>query len=221
MRFVCLSDTHLRHNFKVPEGDVLLHAGDATWKGNESELVKFIGWFASHPHKHKVFVAGNHDWGFQEDRAKWEEALKHGGITYLQDSGVTIDGFKIWGSPWQPEFCNWAFNLPRHTTELRGRWALIPDDTDVLITHGPPKGILDRTNGRYDAPENVGCYDLRERVSNLHRLKLHVFGHIHCAYGSDTRALREGGQVVRFVNASVCDENYDPTNPVQVVEIAP
>lgn len=212
MKIVCISDTHLQHNFKVPDGDVLVHAGDGTRMGKHHEIWDWAGWMGGLPHKHKIAIAGNHDWGFQKDPFVSRELMQRHGITYLQDSGVMIDGVKFWGSPWQPEFCGWAFNLSRFEGDLTRVWEQIPDDTNVLVTHGPPKNILDLTGDKYHAAENVGCWDLRERVRKLKALKLHVFGHIHTSYGQE---LADG---VKFVNASTCDENYDPVNPPIVVD---
>ncbi len=161
------------------------------------------------PHRHKLFIAGNHDFLFERDPAA-ARALVPPGITYLQDGGIAIDGLKIWGTPWQPTFFDWAFNLARGP-EMAAKWALVPDDTDVLVTHGPPAGTLDLIPG--DPPESVGCEDLAARLPRLTRLKLHVFGHIHEGYGR----VSEGGRV--FVNASNCDARYRPVNPPVVVDL--
>lgn len=205
MRVVCLSDTHDRHQgLVVPDGDVLVHAGDLTGRGSFLQVRAFDDWLGTLPHRHKLVIAGNHDFGFERDpdARRW---LRH--ATYLQDSGVTIDGVKFWGSPWQPRFFDWAFNLDRGAP-IRARWALIPADTDVLITHGPPRDILDRAAHG----ENVGCDDLREAVLRI-RPKLHVFGHIHESAGQQ---VVDG---VRFVNASICDVRYAPTQPIIVVDL--
>jgi predicted phosphodiesterase len=154
MRIVCLSDTHDMHSqIEVPDGDLLLHAGDATMRGTLEQIEAFDWWLAARPHRHKVVIAGNHDWGFQRTPAKARSLIRH--ARYLEDDEVTIGGLRIWGSPWQPWFHDWAFNLQRGT-EIAAKWALIPDGIDVLITHGPPFGILDRT----DNHEDVGCVDL-------------------------------------------------------------
>lgn len=222
MKVVCISDTHLQHDFQVPEGDLLLHAGDATWIGSLPEVNKFAEWFSAFPHKHKIFVAGNHDWGFEKEPALFRQLLESRGITYLEDSGIEIDGFKIWGSPWQPEFNHWAFNLSRYEGELAEKWAMIPEDTDILVTHCPPRHILDKTMAyesvmpdgiRYDPPRHVGCNELRTRLPDLGDLKLHVFGHIHAAYGMDILA------GTCFVNASICNEKYKPVNAPMVIEL--
>lgn len=208
-RIVCLSDTHNRNEqIIVPDGDILIHAGDATIRGTIDEIVLFNEWFANLPHQYKIFVAGNHDWLFETNN-RFARKLLDSSIHYLQDSSVKIENLKIYGSPWQPRFFDWAFNLNRGA-ELAEKWKLIPDDADILITHGPPFGILDEVPRRYFV-ENTGCEDLRKRVETI-RPKLHVFGHIHCGYG----ATEKFG--VKFINASNCDESYEPTNAPIVID---
>ena len=206
-RIVCLSDTHnCTHEIDVPDGDILIHAGDATIRGTIEEVASFNRWFKTLPHRHKIFVAGNHDWLFEldNDRAR---SLLDSSITYLQDSSVEIDGVSIYGSPWQPRFYDWAFNLDRGDA-MAEKWSLIPDQVDILITHGPPNGILDLTPDG----DNAGCEELRRRVSQI-RPRVHIFGHIHLGYG----VFEVDG--TKFVNASNCDESYLPSNPPIVVEI--
>ncbi len=200
MRIVCLSDTHCRSDdFKVPEGDVLIIAGDVCLRGSLSELQTFDAFLGQLPHQHKLFVAGNHDFPFAYvETAKAKTLLKN--AIYLENSGVEIDGVKFWGSPWQPEFYDWAFNLPRGR-QLAEMWALIPDDTDVLITHTPPYGILDQV----ETGELVGCEDLREALLRV-KPKLHVFGHIHQCYGF----IRDNGTT--YINACICNEDYYAIN---------
>jgi Icc-related predicted phosphoesterase len=213
-RIVLLSDTHnCNEQIIVPDGDVLIHAGDATNRGQIDEIVAFNEWFSGLPHEHKIFVAGNHDWLF-EKRPKYAQSLLAKNIIYLQDSSVGVEGLKFYGSPWQPRFFDWAFNLNRGR-ELAEKWKLIPDDIDILITHGPPNGILDAVS-RGDWIENTGCEELIKRIEEIAafgRLKIHAFGHIHCGYGE---AEKFG---VRFVNASNCDEDYLPTNLPIVVDL--
>ena len=198
MRIVCISDTHLQHGFAIPGGDVLIHAGDGTSCGSWKEVAQWFSWFALQPHRHKVVIAGNHDFLFERE-PELVAGLLPPGVVYLQDSGVVIEGIKIWGSPWQPWFCDLAFNLPRGQ-RLAEKWAQIPDDTQMLITHGPPYGILDKLPGA--TGEHVGCEALLERVQALPTLKLHIYGHIHCSHG----VVHRNG--VKFVNASICDEAY-------------
>lgn len=209
MRLVCISDTHLRHMrdpITVPAGDVLIHCGDATMQGTLREIKAFADWFGALPHKHKIFVAGNHDWSFQMDRSRAIRALPIGCI-YLEDSEAEIEGVRFWGSPWQPWFMSWAFNLPRGEA-LKAHWDKIPDHTDVLITHSPPYGYGDWVGG-----ENVGCEDLLAAVRRV-RPTLHVYGHIHGAYGQMDDGRTE------YVNCSICDERYEPMNKAVVFDLA-
>lgn len=203
MKLVCISDTHSMHDqVDVPPGDILIHAGDATSTGSKNQLVSFFEWFRNQPHEHKIFVAGNHDRLMERRPHVLKKHME--GIHYLCDSGVIIGGVKFWGSPWQPEFCNWAFNLPRGRA-LENKWRLIPYDTDVLITHGPPYGVGDKT----ERGELVGCTDLALRVRYL-ELRYHIFGHVHEGYGVHDRS----------INAAVCDERYRPINKPLVLECA-
>lgn len=204
VRIVAISDTHDRHDgLALPPGDVLIHGGDFTSRGRVEEVVSFLRWFAGRPHPHKILIAGNHDWLFERDPALARELLSEHAprVVYLEDSGASIQGLRFWGSPYQPEFFDWAFNLPRGPG-LAQRWALIPSDTDVLITHGPPLGVLDLcADGR-----RVGCEALAAELSSRLRPRLHVFGHIHEAYGvAETHA-------TTFANASVCTLRYIASN---------
>ncbi|MBI3568129.1 MAG: metallophosphatase domain-containing protein [Gemmatimonadetes bacterium] len=211
MRLIILSDTHGLHDAigTVPDGDVLIHAGDMTGRGTLEELAVFLAWFQAQPHRAKLLIAGNHDWAF-ERQAAVAEALVPQGITYLRDAGVSLHGVTFWGSPWQPWFFDWAFNLHRGA-EIAAKWALIPDDVKVLITHGPPHGILDavmRPPGKHE-----GCEALRERLGALPQLQVHAFGHIHEAYGT----IEDEGR--RFVNASICNVSYAPVNAPVIVDL--
>ncbi len=206
MRIVCLSDTHgLHQRLRVPEGDLLLHAGDFSMAGRPDEIERFDRWLGTLPHAHKVVVAGNHDFLFERDPARARALL--GSAAYLEDSLLEIGGLRIWGSPWQPWFFDWAFNLARGP-ELAAKWALVPDGVDVLMTHGPPAEVLDRTAN----DEGVGCRDLSRALERI-RPRLHVFGHIHESYG---RLERDG---TTYVNASNCDLKYRPVQAPIVVEL--
>jgi predicted phosphodiesterase len=185
---------------------VLIHSGDGCNRGTLDEAAKWGAFLGAQPHRHKVAIAGNHDFCFENDLEAARQALP-ADITYLHDSRCELDGVRYWGSPWQPWFLSWAFNLPRGP-ELAQKWALIPDDTDVLITHGPPHGILDRT----DDDLAVGCEELREAIKRV-RPRVHAFGHIHEGYGVEQR---DG---TMFVNASTCTLRYRPTNAAIVVDL--
>lgn len=214
MRIVCISDTHSKHEEidHVPDGDMLIHAGDSLAFGSLFDLEDFDDWLGELPHRHKILIAGNHDTCF-EDRSDKAQKLVTNAI-YLEDSGIVIEGLKFWGSPWTPRFFDWAFNANRGP-QLFEKWQRIPLDTDVLITHGPPKGILDTVITR-DGEEQVGCNDLLRRLSELKNLKAHIFGHIHGGYGTEIQGI---DRQVRFVNASICTEQYEASNHPIVLDI--
>ncbi len=203
MNLVCISDTHgLHDHVRVPPCDVLIHAGDCTNDAGRKSLRDFLTWLERQPALRKVLIAGNHDWAFEKwpDLARAMIAEVAPSVTYLQDSGVEIDGIRFWGSPYQPAFCDWAFNLPRGEA-LKRHWDLIPEGTDVLITHGPARGILDISG--FDN-ERCGCDDLLATIQRV-KPRLHVFGHIHHSYG--TRKVDD----TTHLNASICDEGYRPS----------
>ena len=225
MRVTLISDLHgKQHNVTpdLPGGDLLICAGDFMNSGRyEYEALDFLEWFHRiDTYADKVFIAGNHDRLF-ENNPEWVQNMlpKYPSIDYLQDDGVTLyfdgpngdfpeDNVRIYGSPWQPEFYNWAFNLPRNGEEMKARWDAIPDNTDILITHGPAFGYLDIPGGQNI---RVGCEMLRERVDAL-RPKIHVFGHIHGSAGYYFNGH------THFFNASVLDEGYRYVNEPQTFE---
>jgi len=205
MRVVCISDTHSLHDrLRIPDGDLLVHAGDMSKRGKRAEIEAFDRWLGTLPHPHKVVIAGNHDFCFERDP---ESRTWINNATYLQDEETTVAGLRIWGSPWQPRFFDWAFNLDRGE-ELARAWARIPTGIDILITHGPPMGILDRTAGGDD----VGCEDLADALFRV-RPRLHVFGHIHEAHGT-----RRVGPTIH-VNACSCDLDYSPNQTPVVIDL--
>jgi Icc-related predicted phosphoesterase len=219
-KIVCISDTHCRlRKITIPEGDILVHSGDLTFQGNISETsqeIRELGRYAKN-FKAIVLVEGNHDWLGSRNPELMGQMCADNGITLLRDSDATIEGLRFYGSPWQPEFHNWAFNLPRGQA-LRDKWALIPADTQVLLTHGPPMGILDGVM-KYNHSicewelQHLGCTDLYNRVMELKDLRLHNFGHLHLGYGS----IQIG--TTRFVNAAINTEEYKPANAPIVIEI--
>jgi predicted phosphohydrolase len=181
----------------VPDGDVFVHAGDLCRHGDLDELETAADWIAGLPHRHKIIVAGNHDWAFVHEPARARSLFAT--MTYLQDAELAIDGVRFWGSPWQPAFHDWAFNLPRGEP-LAAVWRKIPPGIDVLITHGPPEGIGDRSlmGGR------AGCADLRRRLAEV-TPRLHLFGHIH----QDGGLWQEG--VTACVNVTTWECERRPT----------
>lgn len=230
MRIVCLSDTHLCHvespmyvggqELVVPPGDILIHAGDMTWSGTISELSKALQWIKSFSHPHKIIIAGNHDRAFECSPVVARNMAKDG-VIYLQNSGVTVMGYLFWGSPYTPRFLDWSFNLSRGD-QLRENWEHIPNGTDVLITHGPPYGVLDKVPIIGDSPvildkyvktEHVGCGELRKAVLDRVKPKLHVFGHIH--YSRGVYSTKD----TKFVNAAVVDDTGDIRQNAVVVDM--
>jgi len=219
MKITFISDTHNKHKQitnLLPGGDLIIHAGDLTSMGYKHEIQQFLKWFNSlNNYTHKVFIAGNHDFGFQETPDACKEFLDfYDRVTYLQDNFHLIDEdyqteVKVYGSPWQPEFHNWAFNLPRQGKELEDTWNNIPMDADILITHGPAWGHLDTV--KFNPTFNLGCELLAERIKVV-KPKIHVCGHIHTGYGykfdGDTH----------YINAAVLDENYNFTQKPLTVD---
>ena len=203
MKMTFISDTHGKHehltskayNNILGSGDVLVHAGDVSNVGKSHEIKSFLDWFSNTDYKHKIFIAGNHDFGFEQVQEIAPE-YKEKGVHYLFDSEVVIDGVKFYGSPWQPEFYDWAFNLPRGE-KLAEKWAMIHGNTDILITHGPAYGMLDWV----PSGTQVGCQDLFHRIMEV-QPKIHVCGHIHCAYG------QKYFNGVEFLNAAILNERY-------------
>jgi Icc-related predicted phosphoesterase len=173
-RFVAMADTHGYHrDLAIPDGDVLIHAGDLTGRGSRGQVEEALAWLKSLPHRHKVLIAGNHDFLYENEPQLAQALTNEAGIVYLLDSEVTLEGLRIWGSPWQPRFFDWAFNLDRGEP-LDAKWRLIPQGIDVLVTHGPPRGFGDRVY----SGERVGDERL---LAHLQRVqpKVHLFGHIH------------------------------------------
>lgn len=207
-KIVFLSDTHCQlSKVQLPKGDLLIHSGDLTYSGTIQEIQTELDIIAKLDFEEKIIIAGNHDWLFQKQPGLARQMCKDRGIIYLEDSSFEFDGLKIYGSPWQPFFCNWAFNLFRGD-ELKKKWDLIPDDTKILVTHSPVYGILDSTI----LGERVGCEELYKRVMEVQPL-IHSSGHIHDDYG--TKSYND----TLFINASTCNESYRPVNKPIVVEI--
>ena len=211
MRIVCLSDTHGHHDeIEVPDGDLLVHAGDFTKRGTLAEVADFDAFLARLPHPHKVVVAGNHDFLFEREPALARATLAH--ATYLEHDAAELGGLRVFGSPWQPWYRNWAFNLQRGEP-LRARWAEVPAEIDLLVTHTPPQGVLDRVHDG----TRVGCEELRAALARV-RPRAHVFGHIHESYGCELLDELPG---TRFYNAATCNVRFAPVNAPVVFELEP
>jgi len=199
MEIHCISDIH-GYIPSLPGGDILIVAGDLTYSGSKGETKMLFSWLDSLPYKDIVVIAGNHD-----------KYLSHGSIPsskahYLMNSGVEINGIRIWGSPYSVKFRNWCFGMTRGFY-MKKLWDTIPEDTDILVTHGPPMDILDENS----EGTHCGCDELSEAIFRI-RPKLSVFGHIHEQYG------REDINGITFVNCSYVDEDYKPRFKFQRVE---
>ena len=196
---VCISDTHNKHKHlgKLPDADIIIHCGDMTSMGREHEIRDFMKWFSGlNQYSHKICIAGNHDWLFDRNRL-FAKSLVPKNVIYLEDKEVIIDDIKFYGTPVSLPFFNWAFNRPEE--KLEQYWAAIPDDTDVLITHQPPYGIMDWSV--YDK-KATGSPSLYKEVLKRIKPKVHCFGHIHSGHG--VKVIED----TTFINASNLDEDY-------------
>ena len=198
MKFIAISDTHCRHrSLRIPKGDVLLHAGDISLRGHQREIEDFLDWFGKLPHPHKIFIAGNHDFFFEKEKAAMIKKLIPESVHYLEDEQIDVNGIKIWGSPYTPWFFRWAFNK-RRGEALAQHWKKIPNDVQVVLTHGPAFGILDTVVNE----QHAGDRDLLSKLLEV-KPKIHVCGHIHESHGI---VKRHG---IKFLNACVLNESYE------------
>lgn len=213
MKIVAFSDTHGFHDrVTLPAGDILIFAGDACNRGEYNEFHAFITWLAQFrdQYRHVILVAGNHDWPLMRMRGACVELMEQHKIIYLEDDLVVASGITIYGSPWLPTFCDWAFNLPRGGDRLKAARDAIMK-CDVLVTHGASYGTLDRL----EYGDRVGCELLAGRMKEI-KPKIHIHGDIHYTYGTE---LTTYGTLVH--NVALCDENYDIARPPMVIDIDP
>lgn len=207
---------------EINHADIIVFCGDMSSRGYEREIRGFLDWFDKDlPSVPKIFIAGNHDFFFEDaHKDEIEELLSdYPNLTYLNDSGCEIMGIKFWGSPVSPWFHDWAFNRYRSRGEnglyqgIKAHWDAIPNDTDVIISHGPPRGILDRVNlPKPGENPHVGCDDLLEAIERV-QPSVVAFGHIHEGYGT------EHIQHVTYVNASSLNDRYEPMNKPITVKV--
>lgn len=225
-------------------GDLLIHAGDFSSQGHKWEAERFLEWMQKQPYSAKVLICGNHEREIEDTKTsgyefRFKMMCQDAGIIYLNDSSVELQflpgkvfvdrnipdlaKFKIHGSPVTPWFYSWGWNrardlneaMFRQIPEIKPHWDMIPEDTDILVTHGPPYEILDEVlavdGTSYNLPRYVGCVELRNRIKEI-KPDIHIFGHIHCAHGE------KHVDGTSFYNASICDEMYGPSNPITVIE---
>jgi predicted phosphohydrolase len=211
MKIICISDTHGKHGLiYLEQTDILLFAGDAMTCGYKlSELKDFLTWFSIQPANHKIMVAGNHDRWIENNPKDFRELLKdYPDIIYLEDEFVVVDGLKIYGTPHTKVFYNWAFN--RTEDQLTELFAKIPNDIHILVSHAPQRDVLDRLMDN----QRVGELPLQQKMWQLRKLKLHVFGHLHDSFG----LVKPYNKYVS-VNASQVDEEYRLKNFPIIVNI--
>lgn len=223
MKIWCISDTHCRHKELVlpdpNEIDMVIHAGDASnvrdFSFNEAEMRDFLIWYNSLPYKYKIYVPGNHDTSVEQGMFDFDE---YPNIIVLNHKYISIEDIKIFGSPYTPSFGHgWAYNVSRTKIDLK--WKDIPKDTDIIITHGPPKGILDYTLNEGVVYTQCGCKALLNKVKEVNP-KLHIFGHIHNeknVYNSGIYQEKENS--TKYCNASVNDLSYTVCNNGLIIEL--
>jgi len=220
-----ISDTHgLHERLNVPtKGDIIIHAGDCTSMGTEKQIKSFLEWYGGLDYKEAILIPGNHDWGFEKNPEKYKKMCKENVVLLLNNSEYITykDKIKIWGSPVTPEFFNWAFNRSinpaynhhsYNTNPYIGLdWNLIPDDIDILLTHAPPRDILDKVtmSTSCNFNQHVGCPILMQKIENMeHKPKMHIFGHIHSQRGVIVDTSNK--YPITYVNGSSLDDQYKP-----------
>lgn len=243
-----ISDLHTKHwqwemkmsqEGKLTEfhnSDIVVFCGDMSSRGYKSEIENFLAWLNDCPVSKKIFIAGNHDFFFDTNwfgrtvrgairhkhtnnpaEKNVKEVLeKYPDLVYLEDSSFEYMGLKFWGSPITPWFHDWAFN--RWDDEIGQYWTMVPEDVDVLITHGPPFGMGDLLHPRFRRPnekDNVGCPILLSEIQERIKPLVHAFGHIHEGYG----VYRDSNTETIYVNASCLNQDYQTVNPPIIVEI--
>lgn len=214
----CCSDLHGEFPTLEPGGEVLIVAGDFTASDTEPEYFRFFDWLYEQKHKKKVIVPGNHDTLMEKENYKGPAGVMEGVFDFLCDSGTEFQGMKIWGSPWtaafpgmNPHCMGYTIIMGCDTDDwLAEHWGMIPPDTDILITHCPPFGVMDRSRNKVRCGSQ-SLYDIHHKW-RIHP-RLHVFGHIHEGYG----VIERGGTI--FVNASHMNGDYECVNPPIRLEI--
>lgn len=214
IKVVAISDTHNGHGkVVIPPCDILIHAGDESFRGKKEEIEAFAKWFDVQPAKHLVWIPGNHSLAVEKHwpgSKHWLADISPR-TNILMNSDVTLEGLKIWGSPVTPWFHDWAWNVNRGPA-IKKYWDMIPTDTAIVVTHGPPYGILDEVSPGLPHKTNVGCQDLMDAMLRI-KPKVHIFGHIHEGYG------QQRFKDTLYVNASIMTEHYDPENLPIIIDL--
>lgn len=216
MRIVYFSDTHNEHeNLHIPQGDLLIFGGDMSVNGSNDEIMAFLDWFQALPHYYKILIAGNHDISLDYDMIgtrstrllkRLSRCCDNVVSFYLENSSCEIEGIKIWGSPITPEYSSkWGFKKKRGS-QLREHWSKIPDDTNILLTHGPAFGKNDVWMG-----ENIGDDALTHHIKRV-KPKFHLCGHVH-----EGRGISVDNDTI-YLNGAVVDNNDNLQNPAWIIE---
>lgn len=216
MIIVAISDVHNRHEkIKIPECDLLIVAGDYTSQGYEHEVRNFHIWLNKQPARHKIVVQGNHEKDVERNFNLMKSVAETAcpGVIFVEHELVVIEGIKIFCSAYTPWFYDWAYNVERDV--ISNKWKDIPMDTEILVTHGPPHGILDQVYqvDGVTPRERVGCYALMEKLVQLPKLHTHIFGHIHSSHGK--YAFKD----IMFYNVAICGETYYPDYQPTLLEV--
>ena len=234
IRIICISDTHSKHPSMppLPPCDILIHAGDFTNLGSLEDIKSFNSYLGTVESKYNIVIAGNHELLLDEqpsekksekipyispeiyiETAREAEKLLSNCI-YLSDSGVTLYKYNIYGSAYQPYNGGWAFNLPYHS-QLIDKWAQIPMNTDILVTHTPPYGVGDGSFLSKGKILHIGCQNLMDAVLRIKPI-LHVFGHVHEGYGVYTLPRLDD---TLFVNSAICNYFYKVNNKPIIIDV--
>ena len=215
LQIVALSDSHnATKRVEIPDGDILIHAGDFSFQGKSLEIQDFIEWLKDQPHKHKLWIAGNHEWGIEDYPSNANVIDNEPNSTYIHDKVIEIEGLKFLGCNFTPEFNNWAFNLTERQSKIY--WENAPE-ADVVVCHGPPYGILDSVTPEYKHHRPLGCIHFKNYLERV-KPKVAIFGHIHGGFGHETIKWNDDSETECF-NVSVMNEQYQLTNPVTIIEI--
>lgn len=225
LKVIAISDTHNKHrSLNISEADMIVCCGDISFRGELDIIEDFAKWMQNLPVQHKITIFGNHEVGLRSDGSKRKKALqilKDHDIIYLEDSSCTVEKengekVKIYGTPYTKAFGNWEFAL-KTQDQCQRKWAQIHEDTNILLTHQPCYGILDLVEDNiYNIGRDLhqGCEDLLNRTMELEHLKVNIYGHLHLNGGNEN--ITNG---IKFINASVCDEQYYPSNKIMEFEI--
>jgi len=215
LQIVALSDSHnATKRVEIPDGDILIHAGDFSFQGKSLEIQDFIEWMKEQPHKHKLWIAGNHELGIEDFPDNANVIDNETNSTYIHDKVIEIEGLKFLGCNFTPEFNNWAFNLTERQSKIY--WENAPE-ADVVVCHGPPYGILDSVTPEYKHHRPLGCIHFKNYLERV-KPKVAIFGHIHGGFGHETIKWNDDSETECF-NVSVMNEQYQLTNPVTIIEI--